>query len=405
MKYNMNSEKLAYITVSDEGYSGFLEQLCKSHKRFSEIPLICLTVNYEPKHIQYDGFSYLSMHDEKISMYDLGVDGSGINSFPGRIERLVSLKCKMLEISTSLGYDHLVFLDADCILNRNTDDFFRKMVRLKGDTKFPISTFYRSQWSTTHTNPNRETGGLYHDERERLFSYLPLHNFYGTEFHEIWYKTTFCMYFNKNCGWFFKEANEIIFDESIPAEKYKYIIPQEDETVFNYLYSKYNFHEGICFTHTSDIFYNVPVWRFKRDYRLSMMDGVSSLYHVKYHKAKDPNLYDDNERNLVDPEGYDMLIEELESSNLNPSEYTPSGFYLNHVSESDGNVTVDFHSNLSGDLEIICCSKDDPTVLERFHIPDAREGFNYYILHPKRESNSLRAYFFIDNSLAGLISY
>jgi len=401
----MDSKKLVYLTVSDKGYSGFLRQLCKSHKRFSKIPLICLTVNYEPD-IEYDGFSYLSIHDEDIAKYDLGSEDSRIKTFPERIERLVSLKCKMLSIATSLGYDHFMFIDADCILNRNSDGFFNKMVGIKGETKFPISTYFRSQWSTTHINPMRGTGNLYIDESERRFSYLPLHNFYGTRFNEIWYKTTFCVYFNKDCKWFFDEANSIIFDPSIPKDSYKYTIPQEDETVFNYLYSKYNFNDGISFIYTTDMFYNVPIERVRKNQKMSLISGISSLYHIKYHSAKNYDLYDDNERNMVDELPYDSLLDELDTNSIHAGESIPSFFSLHYSEDLDGKTKMEFLCNISGSFEIICCSSQDPSFMERFYLENVSPGCFYYIIHPTRDLMGFKAYFFDENlGLSGIISY
>lgn len=401
----MSTKKLVYITISDEGYSGFLRQLCKSHKRFSKIPLVCLTVNYDPD-ITYDRFSYISIYDESIAKYDLGSDESNIKNFSERVERLVSLKCKMLSIATSLGYDHFMFIDADCILNKNSDTFFNKMIDVKGETKFPISTYFRSQWSTTHCNPMKDTRGLYVDKMEKRFSYLPLHKFYGTDFYEIWYKTTFCIYFNKECKWFFDEANSIIFDSNIPKETYKYIIPQEDEKVFNYLYSKYNFNDGISFIYTTDMFYNVPVEVVRKNQKMSIISGISSIYHIKYHSAKDNNLYNNDERNLVDEPPYDSLLDELSSNSIKSDESIPFGFSL-HRSEDLGGITkLEFLCNLSGNFEVICCSIQDPSFMERFYLENVSPGFLYYILHSTRDLIGFKAYFYNkDLGLSGIISY
>lgn len=369
-------KNLAYVTLVDRGYSGYFSQLVRSHKEFSKFPLICAGVNYDP--VVSDNCISLNIHHEEVSKYDHGID-SEIKNDKDRIRAIICMKPKILEICSGMGFSGYLFIDSDCILTPNSDHFFESIYSKESQTEFPISTYYKNTWSTSH---NWRSPGLFdpEDRKEHYFSYYPLHKKYGTQFYEIWYKTTFCIFFTKNCRWFLKEASGVISDPSL-KENFDYYLNQEDETTFNYLYSKYNFHTGISPIITFDVGYNVDPSDFESRFKDLSLSRISSVFHLKYHKSsEDPYLINPENRNLADVSAYDSVFRIISTRASVNRRRRVKKEYL-EISEDESKFH--FHNiDLEGNHEVFLCSPDDPTVFGRYLI-DFQPGYNYYIGIPK----------------------
>ena len=242
--------KKTYITIVNEEYKPYLEQLIKSHQLFSKINLIVFTINFDIDDINYKNIKFIKFTDSNLIEYDTLGSNKFIKNQYEKHKYTTLLKPKILQFFSE-EYDYYFFIDVDILLTKNSDVLFMNLIDEYGMTDLPISVKYFYDYSTSHggTEPLYDEYGVFNP---KCLGYYPLIELYNSSYSHIRYLTTYCIFYSKNCLSFFKEVEEICFDEKVLYD-YKKYLPLGDETVFNYLYSKYNFSESI----SSDLCYDV----------------------------------------------------------------------------------------------------------------------------------------------------
>ena len=242
-------KKKCFITIVNEDYKEYVGQLIKSHSLFSNIDLIVYTINFELTGIKSEKVIFKKYFDKNLWEYENLGSNNNIKNQYEKHKYTTLLKPLILKESLIDDYDDFLFIDCDGLLTKNSDIFFSNIVNNIGDYNFPISVKYFHQYSTSHeinVPIFNEDGGY----NIKSASYYPLIELYGTEHHIIDYVSTYCMLYNKSCISFIDEVINICFDPNVISD-YKKYLPMGDETVFNYLYSKYNFlkymSSNLCF--------------------------------------------------------------------------------------------------------------------------------------------------------------
>ena len=242
-------KKKCFITIVNEDYKEYVGQLLKSHSLFSNIDLIVYTINFELTDIKSEKVIFKQYFDKNLWEYENLGSNDFIKNQYEKHKYTTLLKPLILKESLIEEYDDFLFIDCDGLLTKNSDVFFTNILTSIGDYNFPISVKYFYQYSTGHeiNVPIFDEYGQYNIESA---GYYPLIELYGTENHIIDYVATYCMLYNKSCISFIDEVINICFDPNVISD-YKKYLPMGDETVFNYLYSKYNFSKyissNICF--------------------------------------------------------------------------------------------------------------------------------------------------------------
>jgi hypothetical protein len=242
-------KKKCFITTVNEDYKEYVGQLLKSHSLFSNIDLIVYTINFELTDIKSEKVIFKQYFDKNLWEYENLGSNDFIKNQYEKHKYTTLLKPLILKESLIEEYDDFLFIDCDGLLTKNSDVFFTNILTSIGDYNFPISVKYFYQYSTGHeiNVPIFDEYGQYNIESA---GYYPLIELYGTEHYIIDYVVTYCMLYNKSCISFIDEVINICFDPNVISD-YKKYLPMGDETVFNYLYSKYNFSKyissNICF--------------------------------------------------------------------------------------------------------------------------------------------------------------
>lgn len=230
--------RIAYTTVVNEHFEPLLRQLIKSHQMFSRIDLTVYTINFDIEDNNYSNITFVKVIDENLLEFDLTGKNKYIRNEYEKHKYSTLMKPKVLK-NFSDQYDYYFFIDADTILTKNSDVLVINTINEFGFSEFPISVKYFHQYRDSHDPAEsvfNENGGL----NPKSLSYYPLIQLYNTESHDIDYVTTYCLYYTKECIDFITEVEQICFDENVIVD-YDRFLPLGDETVFNYLYSKYNF--------------------------------------------------------------------------------------------------------------------------------------------------------------------
>jgi hypothetical protein len=230
-------KKTTYVTLVNKHYEPYLEQLIRSHQMFSRIHLIVYTINFEILDSPYKNIEFIRYDDNNILEFETTGENKYIKDDFEKHKYTTLLKPKILKNFLD-SYDYYFFIDCDILLTKNSDALFTNVITEFGFSKFPISVKYFHQYSTSH-NPTENIFNEYGEFNPKSLGYYPLIELYGTEFNIIDYLTTYCVYYSKECFDFLDEVDQICFDENV-IKDYKKFLPLGDETVFNYLYSKYN---------------------------------------------------------------------------------------------------------------------------------------------------------------------
>jgi hypothetical protein len=242
-------KKKCFITIVNQDYKEYIGQLIKSHSLFSNVDLIVYTINFELTDIKSEKVIFKQYFDKNLWEYENSNSNDIIKNQYEKHKYTTLLKPLILKESLNENYDDFLFIDCDGLLTKNSDVFFTNILTSIGDYDFPISVKYFYQYSTGHeiNVPIFDEYGQYNIESA---GYYPLIELYGTEHYIIDYVATYCMLYNKSCISFIDEVINICFDPNVISD-YKKYLPMGDETVFNYLYSKYNFSKyissNICF--------------------------------------------------------------------------------------------------------------------------------------------------------------
>jgi len=335
-------KKKCFITTVNEDYKEYVGQLIKSHSLFSNIDLIVYTINFELTDIKLEKVIFKTYFDKNLWEYEnLGSNDIIKNQYE-KHKYTTLLKPLILKESLIEEYDDFLFIDCDGLLTKNSDVFFTNILTSIGDYNIPISVKYFHQYSTGHeinVSIFNEDGSY----NIKSAGYYPLIELYGTEHHVIDYVATYCMLYNKSCISFIDEVINICFDPNVISD-YKKYLPMGDETVFNYLYSKYNFLKYI----SSNICFDVSPF-------LPISDVINNLEKTKnfvsYIHTKRYNPYDKDFSNLRYDE-YEQIFNILLSKELCSSNISIFGVEKNENCEK---IIFSVNGNYSGysDVKVI----------------------------------------------------
>jgi len=300
--------KITYTTVVNENYRPYLDLLIKSHQMFSRIDLTVYTVNFEIKNNKYNNVNFVELIDKNLLEFDITGKNKYIKNEYEKHKYTTLLKSKVLKKVSDL-YDYYFFIDADGLLTKNSDTLVINTINEFGFCKFPISVKYFHQYSTTH-NPTENIFNENGDCNPKSLGYYPLIELYNTEFSVIDYLTTYCVYYTKECIDFLDEVEKICFDDNVIID-YKKFLPLGDETVFNYLYSKYNFNKFI----SGFLCYNVsPFLRIEDSLNnLKRINPFVSFIHTKRYVYESP---EEKKFDKLNTDEYNQLFEVLLSNDV-----------------------------------------------------------------------------------------
>jgi hypothetical protein len=296
--------KISYTTIVNRDFEPYLQQLIKSHQMFSRIDLTVYTINFEIKNDKYNNVNFVTLIDENLQEFEETGKNKYIKNEYEKHKYTTLLKSKALK-RFSDSYDYYFFIDADGLLTKNSDTLVINTINEFGVCKFPISVKYFYQYSTTHKYKENVFDDLGFFNPKSL-GYYPLIELYNTEFSQIDYLTTYCVYYTKECIDFLDEVEKICFDKNVIGDYDKYL-PLGDETVFNYLYSKYNFNKFISSYLCFDINPEVPMTEVQSNLRL-LNDFISFVHTKRFF----PNIDYVKKFNDLKIEDYNQIFEVLQ---------------------------------------------------------------------------------------------
>ena len=308
-------KKKCFITIVNEDYKEYMEQLIKSHKLFSNVDLIVYTINFNLSDIESEKVIFKEYYDKNLWEYENLNSNDVIKNQYEKHKYTTLLKPLILKESLINDYDNFLFIDCDGLLTKNSDVFFNNIVENIGEYNFPVSVKYFHQYSTGHGSNESvftQDGGY----NIKSAGYYPLIKLYNTEYHIIDYVATYCMLYNKSCMSFINEVIDICFDPNVISD-YKKYLPMGDETVFNYLYSKYNFSKYISSNLCFDVSPFLPINDVQNN--LEKTKNFVSYIHTKRYTTFDP--YGKNFSNLRYDE-YQQIFDILLSYESNNSNIT-----------------------------------------------------------------------------------
>jgi hypothetical protein len=359
--------KISYTTIVNRDFEHYLHQLIKSHQMFSRIDLTVYTINFEIKNDEYKNVNFVTFIDENLQEFDDTGKNKYIKNEYEKHKYTTLLKSKVLKNFSDL-YDYYFFIDADGLLTKNSDTLVINSINEFGFCKFPISVKYFYQYSTTHKYKEKVfyESGIFNP---KSLGYYPLIELYGTDFNQIDYLTTYCVYYTKECIDFLDEVEKICFDENVIKDYDKYL-PLGDETVFNYLYSKYNFNNFISSYLCFDINPEVDMMVVKNNLRL--LNNFISFIHTKRYV---PNLEHVKKFNNLKIEDYNQIFEVLQekeeiNSNINITSFNTT----NGLDIINFNLNGDYNSNFN--LKVVSLFR--PNEEYSFNI-DLHDNVNYFV--------------------------
>ena len=338
-------KKKCFITTVNEDYKEYVGQLIKSHSLFSNIDLIVYTINFELTDIKSEKVIFKTYFDKNLWEYEnLGSNDIIKNQYE-KHKYTTLLKPLILKESLIEEYDDFLFIDCDGLLTKNSDVFFTNILTSIGDYNIPISVKYFHQYSTGHeinVSIFNEDGSY----NIKSAGYYPLIELYGTEHHVIDYVATYCVLYNKSCISFIDEVINICFDPNVISD-YKKYLPMGDETVFNYLYSKYNFSKYISSNICFDVSPFLPISDVINN--LEKTKNFVSYIHTKRYTTFNP--YDKDFSNLRYDE-YEQIFNILLSKELCSSNISIFGVEKNENCEK---IIFSVNGNYSGysDVKVI----------------------------------------------------
>jgi len=332
--------KISYTTIVNRDFEPYLEQLIKSHQMFSRIDLTVYTINFEIQNDKYNNVNFVTFIDENLQEFDDTGKNKYIKNEYEKHKYTTLLKSKVLK-KFSDSYDYYFFIDADGILTKNSDTLVINTINEFGVCKFPISVKYFYQYSTTHKYRQNvfDESGVFNP---KSLGYYPLIELYNTEFNHIDYLTTYCVYYTKECVDFLDEVEKICFDENVIKDYDKYL-PLGDETVFNYLYSKYNFNKFISSYLCFDINPEVDIIDVKNN--LKLLNNFISFIHTKRYV---PNSEYEKKFNNLKIEDYNQIFEVLrQKEEINSKINITSLDTNNDLDILNFNLNDDYNSNFN----------------------------------------------------------
>ena len=335
--------KKCYVTVVNEAYKGYMEQLIKSHKLFCENDLIIFTINFEISNFDSEKIIFKKYFDNNLLDYEKFGSTSTIKNEYEKHKYTTLLKPLILKESLLEDYDNYLFIDCDGLLTKNSDVFFNNLVNESKNLKFPISVKYFYQYSTGHSTEEFvfNDDGTYNIKSA---GYYPLIDLYNTDYHIIDYVSTYCLFYNKYSLDFINEVIDICFDPEVISD-YKKYLPMGDETVFNYLYSKYNFSTSLC----SHLCYDVSPFMPLADTlnNIEKSKDFVSFIHTKRYITDNPYGKDFS---VLRQNEYELIFNILLSNNSNSTDIT-----LHNIEKNQSGDVIYF--SLDGEYADFCWVK------------------------------------------------
>ncbi len=360
-------EKITYVTLANKQYEPYLEQLIRSHQMFSRINLIVYTINFRILESPHKNIEFIKYDDENILEFETTGKNKYIKDEFEKHKYTTLLKPKILKNFLD-SYDYYFFIDCDILLTKNSDILFYNMITEYGFSKFPISVKYFYQYSTSH-NPVEKIFNESGELNPKSLGYYPLIELYNIEFNIIDYLTTYCVYYNKECFDFLNEVDQICFDENVIRD-YKKFLPLGDETVFNYLYSKYNVRSFI----SSYLCYDIgPFLDISKSIN-NLEKGIDfiSFIHTKRYISDNPYGKDFSNININE---YNQIFDCLLSTS-----YRISNIQISSYNKNEGWGVLFF--NVNGDyddtfkVEIVSLFRPNR---QSTHIMHLIKNVNYYV--------------------------
>ena len=365
-------KKKCFVTVVNEDYKEYLVQLIKSHKLFCNFDLIVYTVNFTLSDIKSERVIFKEYYDKNLWEYENLNSKNIIKNQYEKHKYTTLLKPLILKESLNEDYDDFLFIDCDGLLTKNSDIFFTNIVNSIGEYNFPVSTKYFYQYSTGHgtDEPFFTKNGTYNIKAS---GYYPLIELYNTEYHIIDYVTTYSILYNKSCVNFIDEVINICFDPNVISD-YKKYLPMGDETVFNYLYSKYNFSKYM----SSKLCFNIPPYLPINDVQNHLektKNFVSYIHTKRYHTT------DFSEKNFsnVKYEEYQQIFDILLSKENSDSKINILSFEKNDTGDI---IRFNLNDDYNGFYKLTIVSLFRPNE-ENIFTMNLQDNINFFIFIEK----------------------
>jgi len=359
--------KISYTTIVNRDFEPYLEQLIKSHQMFSRIDLTVYTINFEIKNDKYNNVNFITFTDENLQEFDETGKNKYIKNEYEKHKYTTLLKSKVLK-KFSDSYDYYFFIDADGLLTKNSDTLVINTINEFGVCKFPISVKYFYQYSTTHKYKQNvfDESGVFNP---KSLGYYPLIELYNTEFNHVDYLTTYCVYYTKECVDFLDEVEKICFDENVIKDYDRYL-PLGDETVFNYLYSKYNFNKFISSYLCFDI--NPEVQMTEVQNNLKLLNNFISFIHTKRFV---PSIDYVKKFNNLKIEDYNQIFEVLQEKEELKSKINITSFdKTNELDIINFNLSDGYNSNYN--LKVVSLFRPNEEYSFNMNLQD---NVNYFV--------------------------
>ena len=361
--------RVTYTTIVNKDFEPYLEQLIKSHQMFCRINLTVYTINFEINNNEYPNVNFVKLIDENLLEFEETGKNKYIKNNYEKHKYTTLLKSKVLKKFSDL-YDYYFFIDADGLLTKNSDTLVINSINEFGFCKYPISVKYFHQYSSTHKYSENvfDKSGLFNP---KSLGYYPLIELYETNFNQIDYLTTYCVYYTRECIEFLDEVEEICFDEKVIKDYDKYL-PLGDETVFNYLYSKYNFSKYISGYLCFNIHPNMEITHVTNN--LKLLNNFISFIHTKRFT---PNLEYDKKFNTIKVADYDTIFKELKEV-----ESCESKINITLFDKRDGFDIVEFnlHENYNSHFYLRIVSLFRPNEEYAFNM-ELSDNINYFLIN------------------------
>ena len=365
-------KKKCFVTVVNEDYKEYLVQLIESHKLFCNFDLVVYTVNFTLSDFISERVIFKEYYDKNLWEYEKLNSKNIIKNQYEKHKYTTLLKPLIFKESLNENYDDFLFIDCDGLLTKNSDIFFTNIVNSTGEYNFPVSVKYFHQYSTGHGTEEPIFTKNY-TYNIKASGYYPLIELYKTEYHIIDYVATYCMLYNKSCINFINEVIDICFDPNVISD-YKKYLPMGDETVFNYLYSKYNFSKYM----SSKLCFNLPPY-------LPISDALNNLQKTKnfvsYIHTKRYHTTDFFEKDFsnIKYEEYQQIFDILLSKESSDTKINILSFQKNDTGD-----IIDFNLNddYDGYYKLTIVSLFRPNK-EHIFIMNLQDNVNFFIFMEK----------------------
>lgn len=331
--------KKCILTIVNKEYVNFFKYFLDSYKQNSNLDLVVITLNFIYNDVSQEKITFIPYFDENIQEFENLGSNFYIKTFTDKYKYIAAVKSKIVNFSLNLNYDLFFYVDADCLLMKNFDGFFKKFNNeLNG---FPLcpNFYYEYMVYNGVGNPYGESG-----YNEKLCLENKLIEYLNIECSRTRYRNTFCYIYDRTCKKFFEEAIDITFHKNL-FENREIYFPLLDETVFNVLFWKYKYKDSLNIFPCVDFYsvFNGDIEKFK----LFRNKDKLALLHVKFYNTYfDANTLKDFKN--IDSQKYILLNNSLNFNCFN------NLFYNTKI--SDNNFHLDYSVLSNENLSVLCTS-------------------------------------------------